>query len=92
MNMESCSKYGTSTNTLQDWKLYRQFQKTLESLSALDVDSDSVQNGDQKSSPDLFSDRFHEILEVTNIEDEGEQVWYAINLCACLLYGSMGIF
>ena len=51
--------------TIQDWKLYRQFQKTLESLN--DEPEVAVQNSE------LLERKFNDILEI-EIEDEGEQL------------------
>ena len=43
--------------TLQEWKLYRQFQKTLDSIKIEDHEA-----------------RFSDLLEIKEIEDEGEQI------------------
>ena len=51
------------TGTLQDWKLYRQFQKTLESLEEPDIVQDNY-----------IERKFNDILEIKEIEDEGEQL------------------
>jgi hypothetical protein len=54
--------------TLQDWKLYRQFRKTLDSLTIQDqVNPDNPENWLS------HHDRFSDMLEITSIEDEGEQ-------------------
>ena len=50
------------TGTLQDWKLYRQFQKTLESLEEPDIQDNYIER------------KFNDILEIKEIEDEGEQL------------------
>ena len=52
--------------TIQDWKLYRQFQKTLESLNDNEPEV-AVQNSE------LLERKFNDILEI-EIEDEGEQL------------------
>lgn len=51
-------------STIQDWKLYRQFQKTLESLSSPEKHEETW----------LLNEKFNDILEITSIEDEGEQL------------------
>ena len=50
------------SGTLQDWKLYRQFQKTLESLEEPEIQDNYIER------------KFNDILEITSIEDEGEQL------------------
>ena len=59
--------------TIQDWKLYRQFQKTLESLN--DNNEDETKTTTQDS---ILERKFHDILEI-DIEDEGEQLGGAQN-------------
>lgn len=62
--------------TLQDWKLYRQFQKTLD---AIKIDTDDLYINDELANKwhinaGLPSNNDDDDLELKEIEDEGEQL------------------
>ena len=56
--------------TLKDWKLYRQFRKTLDTICSDHSDEQTwLFNSNSPQSP---TKSFDDILEITSIEDEGE--------------------